>query len=204
MRHPNYMAESTPPYPHPGDPSDVELLRAHRAGDVDAFTRLVERFQGTLLRHARMLLLNRGSAGTADDAVQEVFLKLARNPPDPDDVSIQLGAWLHRVTRNRCLDMLRSDTRRRDREVDVGTPETDSPLDPALAAVDANDTRGAVERTLKKLPDDQREAVTLRLLEERSYAEIASITGRKIGTVGWLISQGMKALATELSPLLEA
>ena len=190
--------------PNPPDPSDIELLRAHCAGDVDSFTRLVERFQGTLLRHARMLLLGRGSAGTADDAVQEVFLKLARNPPDPDEESIQLGAWLHRVTRNRCLDMLRSDTRRRDREVDVGTPETNAPLDPALAAVDAKDTRGAVERTLRKLPEDQREAVTLRLLEERSYGEIAQIMGRKIGTVGWLISQGMKALATELSPLLEA
>lgn len=186
------------------DPSDFELLRAHRAGDVDSFTRLVERFQGTLLRHARMLLMGRGSAGTADDAVQEVFLSLARNPPDLDDESIQLGAWLHRVTRNRCLDMLRSDKRRRDREVDVGTPETNSPLDPALAAVDAQDTRGAVEASLQRLPDDQREAVSLRLLEERSYAEIASMTGRKIGTVGWLISQGMKALAQELSPLLEA
>ena len=100
--------------------------------------------------------------------------------------------------------MLRSNKRRRDREVDVGTPETNSPLDPALAAVDAQDTRGAVEASLQRLPDDQREAVSLRLLEERSYAEIASMTGRKIGTVGWLISQGMKALAQELSPLLEA
>lgn len=183
---------------------DVDLLRAHRAGDVAAFTRLVERYQSALLRHARMLLSGRGSAGSADDAVQEVFLKLARNPPDPDDESVQLGAWLHRVTRNRCLDMLRSDTRRRDREVDAGSPEDGRPVDPALAAVDAQDTRGAVERTLQKLPEDQREAVTLRLLEERSYAEIASITGRKVGTVGWLISQGMKALAKELSPLLEA
>ena len=151
-----------------------------------------------------MLLSVHGSAGSAEDAVQEVFLKLARNPPDPDDASAQLGAWLHRVTRNRCLDMLRSDTRRRDREVEAGTPEHGSPEDPALAAVDARDTRGAVKRTLEKLPPDQREAVTLRLLEERSYAEIASITGRKVGTVGWLISQGMKALARELSPLLEA
>ncbi|MFT6111193.1 MAG: RNA polymerase sigma-70 factor (ECF subfamily) [Planctomycetota bacterium] len=193
------MAEPDPPHS-----TDDELLRAHRAGDVAAFTRLVERYQGALLRHARMLLMGRGSAGTADDAVQEVFLKLARNPPESVLETGPLGAWLHRVTRNRCLDMLRSDTRRRDREVDAGTPENGAPEDPALAAVDAQDTRGAVERTLKKLPEDQREAVTLRLLEERSYAEIASITGRKIGTVGWLISQGMKALARELSPLLEA
>ncbi len=198
------MAEPDPP-----SSTDADLLRAHRAGDVAAFTQLVERYQAALLRHARMLLMGRGGAVTAEDAVQEVFLKLARTPPEVDDASVQMGAWLHRVTRNRCLDMLRSDTRRRDREIDAGTPESGpagqgSQGDPALAAVDAQDTRGAVERTLQKLPEDQREAVTLRLLEERSYAEIASITGRKVGTVGWLISQGMKALATELSPLLEA
>ncbi|MEM8713744.1 MAG: RNA polymerase sigma factor [Planctomycetota bacterium] len=187
---------------------EIELLRAHRRGEVTAFTQLVELFQGALLRHARTLFMGRSGAGAADDAVQEVFLTLARNPPDPDDPSfgssLRLGAWLHRVTRNQCLDMLRSDTRRRDREVDASSQEDHVPEDPALAAVDARDTRSAVERTLERLPDDQREAVTLRLLEERSYAEIASITGRKVGTVGWLISQGMKVLAAELSPLLEA
>ena len=41
----------------------------------------------------------------------------------------------------------------------------------------------------------------LRLFDEKSYAEIAEITGRKVGTVGWLISVGMKALAEELAPL---
>jgi DNA-directed RNA polymerase specialized sigma24 family protein len=43
--------------------------------------------------------------------------------------------------------------------------------------------------------------LVLRLFDDKSYAEIAAITGRKVGTVGWLISVGMKALAEELSPL---
>jgi len=87
------------------------------------------------------------------------------------------------------------------------TVEADRPtatLDPALAAVEATDTRSAVERSLAALPDDQREVIALRLLGDKSYAEIATITGRKAGTVGWLISVGMKALARELSPLMEA
>ncbi len=44
--------------------------------------------------------------------------------------------------------------------------------------------------------------LVLRLFGERSYKEIAGITGKKIGTVGWLISVGLKALATELAPLV--
>ena len=38
----------------------------------------------------------------------------------------------------------------------------------------------------------------------KSYKEIASITGKKIGTVGWLVSKGLKALSSELAPLLGA
>ena len=38
---------------------------------------------------------------------------------------------------------------------------------------------------------------------ERSYKEIAEITGKNVGTVGWLISVGLKALGEGLEPLLE-
>ncbi len=44
--------------------------------------------------------------------------------------------------------------------------------------------------------------LVLRLLGEKSYREIADITGKKVGTVGWLISVGLKALSQELEPLL--
>ena len=70
-----------------------------------------------------------------------------------------------------------------------------------VETVEAADTKAAVERGLLKLPVDQREVLVLRLFDEKSYAEIAAITGRKVGTVGWLISVGMKALADELAPL---
>ena len=95
---------------------------------------------------------------------------------------------------------MRSEQRRRAREA-----ERASEADAVEArGVEALDTRSAVEHSISSLPDDQREVVSLRLLEECSYAEIASITGRNVGTVGWLISVGMKALARDLSPLMEA
>lgn len=180
--------------------TDARLLREFRAGDPGAFSSLVARHQGALLRHARLLTRDRGAA---EDAVQEAFLTLARTPPELDPSSAGLGAWLHTVTRNHCLDVMRAETRRRDRE-DVARSERPSEsFDPNLRAIDEGDTKGAIERSLVSLPDDQREVITLRLLQDKSYAEIAEITGRKIGTVGWLISVGMKALARELSGLLE-
>ncbi|MEM6671794.1 MAG: sigma-70 family RNA polymerase sigma factor [Planctomycetota bacterium] len=188
------------------DASDADLLRAWRGGDSGAFADLVRRHQGALLRHARSLLR---SQAAAEDAVQEAFLTLARTPPEPPDPSedgapLGLGAWLHRVTRNHCLDTMRSNARRREHEDTLRAERPTATLDPSLERIDATDTRGAIERSLAALPEDQREVLTLRLLDDRSYAEIASITGRKVGTVGWLISVGMKALARELSPLMEA
>lgn len=103
------------------------------------------------------------------------------------------------------MDTLRSETRRKRREESVAAPEQ-APRSVAAGAeeVEAADTRAAVERGLERLPSDQREVLALRLLAERSYKEIAEITGKKIGTVGWLVSEGLKALAGHLAPLVEA
>ena len=184
--------------------ADEELLRAWRGGDHAAFGALVARYEAGLLRHARALV---GREGAPEDVVQEAFLRLAKSPPElpppgdataPDPKAL-LSAWLHRVTRNLCMDALRTDTRRRAREERAAPPEA---IPPDTREVDAADTRAAVERSLERLPEDQREVLVLRLLAERSYREIADITGRKVGTVGWLVSVGMKALAKELAPLL--
>ncbi len=185
------------------EPDDGELLRAFRAGDTRAFEQLVERFQAPLLRHARSLLGN----GHPEDAVQEAFLRLVQSPPevppeaagDPRLERAHLVSWLHRVTRNCCMDVMRSEVRRKKREEAVATADRS---EGGLASVEGSDTRDAVERGISKLPADQQEVLVLRLLGERSYREIADITGKKIGTVGWLVSTGLKALANELAPLL--
>ena len=186
------------------DCSDGRHLAAWRSGDADAFEALVDRHQAALLRHARALL---GERGGGEDVVQEAFLRLARKPPempasaagDPAAERAALASWLHRVTRNLCMDALRHETRRRRREESVAPKEA---VSGGMERVEADDTRRAVERSLGRLPADQREVLALRLFGDRSYKEIAEITGKKAGTIGWLISVGMKALASELAPLV--
>lgn len=184
--------------------SDGQLLRAFRGGDANAFHALVDAHQAPLLRHARALV---GRKHLQEDVVQDVFLKLAQSPPqlppevdgDPAQERAFLRSWLHKVTRNAAMDVIRSESRRKKREQDVAL---DDSATGGIEAVEASDTRAAVERTLAKLPVDQREVLVLRLLGERSYKEIAEITGKKIGTVGWLVSVGIKTLSQELAPLL--
>lgn len=184
--------------------SDGQLLAAWGRGDSGAFTALVTRHERALLRHARALL---GDGKSGEDVVQEVLLRLAKKPPElPADVlgdaraeNAVLASWLHQVLRNLCMDTQRGERRRRRREAEVSSTEATSG---GVETVEAADTKAAVERGLARLSLDQREVLVLRLFEDKSYAEIAAITGRKVGTVGWLISVGMKALAAELAPLL--
>lgn len=188
---------------------DGRLLAAFAAGDAEALEELIRRHQTALLRHARSLL---GEGGTFEDVVQDVFLKLVQQPPalepevaDDDDLAHSaLAAWLHRVTRNGCMDVLRSETRRRARENEIAERASARVERAAGDLGEARDTRAAVERGIETLPADQREVLVLRLLGERSYREIAEITGKKIGTVGWLVSVGLKALADHLTPVLDA
>ena len=184
--------------------SDGQLLEAFQKGDAGAFTTLVQMHQGSLIRHARAIL---GHGNAYEDVVQEAFLRLAQSPPqltrevlgDPKLERAQLSSWLHKVTRNLCMDVARSETRRKRREHDAAASDISGG---GLATVDEKDTRALVERQLGRLPVDQREVLVLRLLGERSYKEIAEITGKKIGTVGWLVSVGLKQLSRDLAPLL--
>ena len=185
--------------------TEAVLLERWRAGEAQAFAELVRRHESSLLRLARGLL---GQGSAYEDVVQEAFLRLAEKPPDlpqevlgqPDLERAGLLGWLHKVTRNLCMDVLRSESRRKNREREVAAPEATGG---GVNSVEERDTREWVAHTLSRLPIDQRDVLVLRLLANKSYREIAEITGKKIGTVGWLISVGLTALGRELSPLLE-
>ncbi|TAJ19312.1 MAG: sigma-70 family RNA polymerase sigma factor [Planctomycetota bacterium] len=186
-------------------PSDGELLLRFRRGETEAFRALVLRHESALLRHARALAA--ADRTLAEDAVQDALIRLIERPPTlPDSVlgecaseHAYLAAWLHKVTRNACMDRLRSESRRRRRENERAAPELDVLRHDA---VEHDDTKAAVEREMARLSPEQREVLALRLFADRSYAEIAEITGKKVGTVGWLISTGLRALSRELEPLL--
>src|SRR5438067_1823345 len=106
------------------DDTDGQLLHLHRQGNASAFTELVRRHEGCLLQHARAIL---GAGSAYEDVVQEAFLKLAQSPPvlpaeaegDARLERVHLLSWLHKVVRNCCMDVMRSETRRKRREHDV-------------------------------------------------------------------------------------
>jgi len=188
----------------PQNPSDGALLHAWQGGDAGAFTELVRRHEAGLLRHAKALL---GGIGAHEDVVQDSLLKLARGgveipadvAGDPEAERRSLSAWLHKVVRNGSMDVMKIESRRRTREREAALPEAAPSSTPE---VEVEDTKGFVRTAIAALPADQREVIALRLFEEKSYREIADVTGKKVGTIGWLISEGLQALAGRLGPVL--
>jgi RNA polymerase sigma-70 factor (ECF subfamily) len=136
---------------------------------------------------------------------------LTRNPHDADDL-VQLGleralthlhqwqadtrldSWLYGILKNAWIDELRARGRRA-RIFDPVTP-TDSIPDPGG---DASGTL-SVEQALEQLPEDQRLAVTLVLVEGLPYKEAAQIIGVPMGTLTSRLARGREALQALLEP----
>jgi RNA polymerase sigma-70 factor (ECF subfamily) len=180
-------------------PSDTELLRQMRAGTAAAFEALYLRHQGPLFRFA---VLRCGSADTAADVVQEVFMGLLTGSLKFDPLRGLLQNFLFGVARNLVMKLDPPASRH------AALPEPDDDDDAALeAASDAaepltrmlgNEQAEAVRRALASLPPHYRDVVILYEIHDLSYLEIAGICQLDIGTVRSRLSRGRAALAKRL------
>lgn len=158
------------------EPTDVELVKAYRNGDVHAFEELHRRYVASIYRLVRRKL---GDALLAEDIAQETFMKALRQMDRVDD-SFNFGGWVHTVARNLCFDELRR--RQRDLRADsgddddtdllAGLPSTAKSFDPVLVQ-ESNEVRRQVWAVSQRLPEKYRLVLTLRELQDLSYRQIA-------------------------------
>lgn len=158
------------------DASDLDLLRAHTAGDPDAFGELVRRHRDRLWAVALRTL---GDREEAADALQDAFISAFRAAAGFRGDSA-VTTWLHRVVVNACLDRVR----RRAARPTVALPDA-GPGEPAddRDAIAERDTTLAVEAALAALSAEHRAAVVLVDVQGYSVAETALILGVAEGTV---------------------
>ena len=149
--------------------------------DQGEFTRAVERHQDAVYRVALHAL---GSPQDADDAVQEVFLRLytAQKTFESEE---HLRRWLLRVTVNWCRDVLRSPWRRR-----TAPLEGQLPAEPEFEAPEQE----ALYRAVLSLPERYRLVLGLFYYEELSVKEIAGLLGLEVSAVTTRLSRARKKL----------
>ncbi|CAA9218198.1 MAG: RNA polymerase ECF-type sigma factor [uncultured Corynebacteriales bacterium] len=174
--------------------SDVELLRAHAAGDPRAFEEIVRRHRDRLWAVA---LRTMREPEEAADALQDALISAYRAAGAFRGDSA-VTTWLHRIVVNACLDRIR----RRQVRSTVPLPE-EGPGEPADGRdrMAERDTALAVEAALGTLPVEQRAAITLVDIEGYSVADTAAMLGVAEGTVKSRCARGRARLAVQLGHL---
>ena len=185
---------------------DHELVQRVQQGDSAAFDLLVRKYQ-----HRVIALIGRYVSDWSEcqDVAQETFLRAYR-ALDGFRGDAQFYTWLHRIAVNTAKNHLVSAGRRPPTgDIDVADAEQ---FDSGIRLRD-NDTperelmRQEVEQTVLRavqaLPEELREAITLREVEGMSYEDIAERMDCPIGTVRSRIFRAREAIDAELRPLLD-
>jgi RNA polymerase sigma-70 factor (ECF subfamily) len=156
-----------------------------RERDIAAFELLYERFKNVVYGVAIRML---GEPAAAEDILQGVFLTIWSRPESFREGN--LGAWLARVTRNRCLDVLRSRTMRTEGPLIEDVVLDDTLDDTVFARIDGDRVRSA----LKRLPEEERKPIEMGFFEGITHVQIAERTGIPLGTIKTRIRTGLRHL----------
>ncbi len=177
-----------------GEDEDAALVQRARAGEPEAFARIVERHQGAAFRVAWVLC---GNAADAEEATQDAFVK-AHGALARFRAGSPLRPWLLAIAANEARNRRRAAGRREHLALraagEVATPAAPSSESLALAA----DRDAGLRAALARLGDADREVVWLRYFAELSEAETAAALGCRRGTVKSRTSRALARLRTEL------
>lgn len=176
-----------------------ELMRKCLAGETRFYEPVVRAYEGPALRVATGMM---GDRDAARDAVQDAFVR-AWEALDDYDPERPFGPWFFRILRNRCRDLLRSRSSRRDREDRAARRAEDDgrTVPDGRRARERSRRRERVWEALDRLDPDHREVLVLKELEGMSYREIAGVLEIPDGTVGSRLHHAREALRRELEAM---
>jgi RNA polymerase sigma-70 factor (ECF subfamily) len=186
------------------------LFRRAKGGDGDALGRLLEMYRRYLALLAR-LQISRRLQGKVDsaDVVQDVMLEAHRNLAlFRGSTEGEFISWLRQILADRLANLVRHyrGTKRRDvrleREMAAAVDDSSRVLDSGLMARQSSPSERAAHReqavlladALDQLPDDQREVLVLRHLEELTFPEVAARMDRTVDSVKGLWTRGLDRL----------
>lgn len=203
------------PVPQPtatSEPTDVELVRAFQAGNVEAFDMIFLRYHQAIGALTNRLVRD---PLLAEDLSQETFFRVLRSLERIDE-SFNFSAWIHRIATNLCYDELR----RRKRAQGPANPEEGPRASQQVAGVEdpeeimkslpSTDLAGLPEDALAmrelrrevwdvaaRLPKNYRMVLSLRELQGLSYAGIAKVMNLSDSAVETLLHRARRRFKAE-------
>lgn len=164
---------------------DEALIRRAAAGDDSAFETLMLAHQKQVYS---LCLRMSGNADDAFDLSQEAFIKAWRGLAQYQ-FGAEFSTWLYRLTRNVCIDFLRRQKRQAavplETEQDGEATELPIPDSAPLPEerVFHDERQRALQQAMLALPDEQREILILRVVNDLPYEKISAILELPLGTV---------------------
>ena len=171
--------------------SDDELIAGVAASDPAALAEIVNRYGSILAAVATRAV----GAEAGQDVVQDVLTRLWQNPARFDATRAPLRAYLILQVRSRALDVRRTDTARRAREVRDESSSGRRSQSNGLDELYSYETLGAL---MAELGDEEREPIFLAFFDGYTYREVAAKLGLPEGTVKSRIRSGLQRLRTGL------
>ncbi|HEY0173963.1 MAG TPA: sigma-70 family RNA polymerase sigma factor [Pyrinomonadaceae bacterium] len=180
--------------------STEELVARVRAGDEDAFRLIFDRYSRPVLGFIFDMV---GDRSLAEDLAQETFVRAFRGLQTLREET-KLSTWLFGIARNCALEQLRS--RKRDAgnvEIDAepGFELHDRARTPSGELLD-KELSGVIQTALARLDEDKRTVFTLKVLQQRSYEEIAEITGFSVGKLKTDLHRARAEMRKRIGPYL--
>jgi RNA polymerase sigma-70 factor (ECF subfamily) len=175
--------------------SDAGLVVAIGRFHDDAMAEVFRRHGGAVFALARRVL---GDPGRAEEVVQEVFVRLWNQPERFDPERGSLRSFLLAQTHGRAVDILRSDTARKEREAREARAAAEAGYDLEHEVWDLA-VAERVRQAVAFLPEDERRAIELAYFGGRTYREAALELGAPEGTVKSRIRSGLKRMRAVLA-----
>jgi RNA polymerase sigma-70 factor (ECF subfamily) len=159
--------------------TDLQLIESFRNGDEKAFNLLVTRYQERVYWAARRIL---GSHEDADDAVQEVFLRVYRKLHTFRGKS-EFFTWLYRIAVNVALNASRKKKIAGYFHIDALLERQPAGDEGPDAILIRKEEQGLLEQAVARLPEKQKAVFMMRYHEGMKFEMIASVLGRSSGGV---------------------
>ena len=173
------------------DPRDEirDLISRVALSDRAAFSMLYDRTSAKLFGVTLRLLGNRHDA---EDAVQEIYVKVWRNAATFSTGRASGMTWLISIARNQSIDMLRARTPVSE-DIDAAVVVADESPDPERAALSA-DAGARIGACLDELKPERADAVRLAYIEGYAYSELAERHSVPLNTMKTWIRRGLQSL----------
>jgi RNA polymerase sigma-70 factor (ECF subfamily) len=180
--------------------SPEQLISAARRGDQEAFRHIFERWARPVVSFVYDMV---GDRALAEDLTQETFVRAYKYLDALRDET-KFSTWLFSIARNVAREHLRS-AHGRNRKVDLDDETVlelhDERPTPVVALLD-RELNGVMRRALGALDEDKRLVFTLKIFQQRSYEEIAEITGFSVPKVKTDLHRARTEMRRRMSPYL--